>query len=123
MIALALGSGLLIDYVFFLAPRAEKRKLLQLRLGQHLCLRLLPTARTEDKPLVICLHFPTSLLGDLIGGTGRTRTNTPASAGERISNPLQYLLCLLFRVAPVVARGVPFGAPGTRTRDTTALAI
>ena len=34
-----------------------------------------------------------------LGGTGRTRTCTPESTGERISNPPQYLLCLLFRVS------------------------
>ena len=33
-----------------------------------------------------------------IGGTDQTRTDTPAYADEWISNPLQYLLCLLFRV-------------------------
>lgn len=33
------------------------------------------------------------------GGTGRTRTDTPIFIDERISNPPQYQLCLLFRVA------------------------
>lgn len=32
------------------------------------------------------------------GGTGRTRTDTRAYTREWISNPLQYLLCLLFRM-------------------------
>lgn len=32
------------------------------------------------------------------GGTGRTRTDTRAYTREWISNPLQYLLCLLFHV-------------------------
>ena len=39
------------------------------------------------------------------GGTGRTRTCTTVSTMERISNPLQYLLCLLFRIAPFLRLG------------------
>lgn len=36
------------------------------------------------------------------GGTSRTRTDTPTSIDELISNQLQYLLCLLFRVRQIL---------------------
>ena len=84
-----------------MAPRTEKRETVNLRgTGDDLRLCLSAASGTEQESVISCQHrFPP---GFQIGGTGQTRTDTPASADERISNPLQYLLCLLFRVATFV---------------------
>lgn len=64
--------------------------------GDDLCLCLPAAFWTEQESVFSCQHcFPPVVR---IGGTGQTRTDTPDSSDERISNPLQYLLCLLFRI-------------------------
>ena len=72
MIALALGSGVLfVDYVFFLAPGAEKRKPYKLRFRQNFGLCLLAAFWATDKTLFIDLQFPASLVYRLMPGFHR----------------------------------------------------
>ena len=79
-----------------MAPGAVKREPHQNRgAGDDLRLGLPAALRAEYVTIGVCLHISSCVSN---GGTGRTRTDTPESTDERISNPPQFPLCLLFRV-------------------------
>ena len=75
---------------------------------KHRCLcqiarPLLTGGHQELQSCILLNHLaisPCALPALGCGGTSWSRTSTPKSIGERISNPLQYLLCLPFRIKP-----------------------